>query len=199
MTVYTKQNLQFLDTYEVIQSSTPRWEEIYSIAQHDKDHLLWENYQDIKLSQYEQMIVFVRDGITVGFHGIYNNGRWPTNFSRICNRAYICPQFREIGQGPEITSNNIKFVLEKYETWGKDVLFISRGVQYDNPKVSWRKFEKFCQYIIKTTGYKFTYDNKLYQCCATSCKDCYQFCLWYNPKGVDITVPSISIEQWNSL
>ena len=159
------------NTYEVINASTSAWNEIYKIAQNDKDHLLWENYQTIKLADYEQMIVNVRDGVPAAFHGIYNNGRWPSNFSRICNRAYINPHFRNLGQGLEITSTNIKFVLDRYDTWGKDVLFISRGVQYDNPKVSWRKFNKFCQFVTKSTGYELTYDDRLYQCCPTVCKD----------------------------
>ena len=190
---------EFLNTYEVINTPTPAWKEIYSIAQDDKSHLLWENYQTINLSDYEHMIVNVRDGVPAAFHGIFNKGRWPSNFSRICNRAYINPHFRNLGQGLEITGSNIKFVLDRYQHWGKDVLFISRGVQYNNPKISWRKFEKFCKFVIESTGYELTYDNRLYQCCPTACKDCYQFCLWYNPKNSIVDVHNISIDEWEML
>lgn len=188
-----------IDTYEVITASTPRWEEVYEIAQKDTSHRLWENYQTIKLHEYDHMIVTYRGEDPIGFHGIFNNGRWPKHFARICNRAYITPHFRNLGHGLEITSRNIKFVLDRYDQWGKDVLFISRGVQYDNPEISWRKFEKFCKFIVESTGHTLTYDNKLYQCCPTACKDCYQFCLWFNPKNVEINVPSVSIEEWKLL
>jgi hypothetical protein len=189
------------DEYQIIRSSTPVWEEIYSIAQQDKQHELWENYQTINLAEYEYMIVNVRDGIPAAFHGVFNKGRWPDNVSRICNRAYINPYFRKLGKGLEITSKNIKFVLDNYDVWDKDVLFISRGVQYDNASVSWRKFDKFCKFVMKYTGYTLVYDNRLYQCCPSSCKDCYQFCVWFDPKNLKnaLEIPNISIEDWNKL
>ena len=187
------------DTFEIINTSTPRWEEVYKIAQLDLSHRLWKNYQTINLTDYEHMIVNFRDGKPAAFHGIFNKGRWPENVSRFCNRAYITPYFRNLGQGLEITSNNIKFVLDQYYNWGKDILFISRGVQYDNPEISWRKFDKFCKFVIKSTGYQLTYDNRLYQCCPTACKDCYQFCVWYNPKDIAVNIHNISIEEWKLL
>ena len=189
------------DEYQIIRNETPAWGEIYAIAQQDKDHLLWENYQSINLAEYEHMIVNVRDGVPAAFHGIFNKGRWPDNVSRICNRAYINPHFRNLGQGLEITSKNIKFVLDNYEVWDKDVLFISRGVQYDNPEISWRKFDKFCKFLIKTTGYDLVYDDNLYQCCPSKCKDCYQFCVWYDPKGLksSLNIDKITKEQWKTL
>lgn len=149
------------DEYQIIRSSSPAWEEIYAIAQQDKGHSLWANYQTINLAEYEHMIVNVRDGVPAAFHGVFNKGRWPDNVSRICNRAYINPHFRNLGQGLEITSKNIKFVLDNYGVWDKDVLFISRGVQYDDPEISWQKFEKFCKFLIKTTGYNLVYDDYL--------------------------------------
>jgi len=190
-----------MDSYFSVEETDPSWQEIYKIAQEDKRHWLWENYQKIDLKTYDHMIVNVRDGIPAAFHGIYNNGRWPNNVSRFCNRAYINPQFRDLGQGLEITHKNIKYVLDNYDRWGKDVLFISRGVQYDNAKISWKKFQKFCEFLIKNTGYNLTYDDKLYQCCPTNCKDCYQFCVWYDPKNIKNTlnIHNISIDQWAEL
>ena len=190
-----------IDEYRVIQSSTPEWEEIYAIAQQDKEHWLWENYQNIDLADYEHMIVNVRDDIPAAFHGIYNNGRWPSNISRICNRAYINPHFRNLGQGLEITSKNIKFVLDNYEKWNKDILFISRGVQYNNIDISWQKFEKFCKFLQKTVGYELVYDSYLYQCCPKQCKDCYQFCVWYDPQNLrnDLDIKRITKDHWNTL
>ena len=187
--------------YKVIQSSTPEWEEIYAVAQQDTEHLLWENYQTIKLEEYDYMILYMNNNTPAGFHGIYNNGRWPENISRICNRAYLAPYYRKLGEGPEITSNNIKFVLDNYNQWDKDVLFISRGVQYDNVGITWRKFEKFCKFLEKTVGHKLVYDNYLYQCCSTECKDCYQFCVWYDPKGLknSLDINRITQEEWKLL
>ncbi len=189
------------DEYQIIRSSSPAWEEIYAIAQQDKGHSLWANYQTINLAEYEHMIVNVRDGVPAAFHGVFNKGRWPDNVSRICNRAYINPHFRNLGQGLEITSKNIKFVLDNYGVWDKDVLFISRGVQYDDPEISWQKFEKFCKFLIKTTGYNLVYDDYLYKCCPSKCKDCYQFCVWYDPKGLksSLNIDKITKEQWNTL
>jgi hypothetical protein len=181
-------------------NSCQEWQEIYKIAVGDKEHMLWENYQKIDLDTYEHMVVNIRDGIPAAFHGVFNHGRWPNNFSRICNRAYINPHFRNLGQGLEITSTNIKFALDNYSRWGKDVLFITRGVQYDNVEVSWRKFEKFVKFLKLTTSYTdLTYDDKLYKCCGSGCKDCYQFAVWYNPKNIEITVDSITQEDWKYL
>ena len=190
-----------MDEYKIIHQPTTEWEDLYSIAKHDRSHWLWENYQNINLADYEHMIVNVRNGIPAAFHGIYNNGRWPNNVSRFCNRAYINPHFRDLGQGLEITSKNIKFVLDNYDNWGKDVIFISRGVQYDNVEVSYRKFVKFCKFLEKTTGYALEYDDLLYQCCPAECKDCYQFCVWYDPKNVRKTleIASINKDRWADL
>lgn len=190
-----------MNNFQIIKTPTPAWEQLYATAQNDKDHLLWENYQSINLDEYEAMIVNVRDNVPAAFHGIYNNGRWPNNVSRFCNRAYINPHFRDLGQGLEITSKNIKFVLDNYTQWSKDVLFISRGVQYNNAEVSWKKFQKFCQFLIDKTGYDLKYDNRLYQCCEAACKECYQFCVWYDPKNIRSTldIHNISIDEWKEL
>jgi hypothetical protein len=189
------------DLYKTVTDADPDWGIIKNIAKEDKTHWLWENYQDFNLKTYEHMIVNVRDGVPAAFHGIYNNGRWPENVSRFCNRAYINPHFRSLGQGLEITHKNIKYVLDNYNSWGKDVLFISRGVQYNNAEVSWRKFEKFCKFLIEKTGYNLTYDSNLYQCCSNECKDCYQFCVWYDPKNLknSLNIQQMPIEQWQQL
>jgi len=152
-----------IDTYKTIDDSDKDWQYLRSIAKQDKDHLLWENYQDFDLSTYDHMIVNVRDGLPAAFHGIYNNGRWPDNVARFCNRAYINPHFRRLNQGQEITYKNIKYVLDNYESWGKDILFISRGVQYNNASITWRNFQKFCQFLIEKTNYNLIYDDRLYQ------------------------------------
>lgn len=187
-------DLQFYN----IKESNDLWENIYDIARKDQDHLLWENYQKIDLSTYENMIVTTSYGKPASFQGVYNNGRWPENVSRFCNRAYINPEFRKLGLGLEITWRNIKYTLDNYDSWGKDVLFISRGVQYDNPHISWKKFEKFVKFLIKNTGYNLVYDNKLYQCCPSKCKDCYQFCVWYDPKNLknSLNIASVTIDEW---
>jgi hypothetical protein len=183
-----------------VSSSSDEWEYIYKLAQTDKTHSLWENYQKIDVDEYEHMFVNVRDNIPASFHGMYNNGRWPNNFSRFCNRAYINPEHRKLGLGLEITSNAIKFVLDNYNQWGKDVLFITRGVQYDNVEISWKKFEKFVKFLRTSTGYlNLIYDDKLYKCCSSGCKDCYQFAVWYNPKNIKIDIDSISQVDWKNL
>lgn len=189
------------DRYITVSDHSPEWLEIYQIAQKDRGHPLWRNYQDIKVADYESMIVNMRDGVPAAFHGIYNRGRWPENVARICNRAYINPYFRDLGQGLEITWKNIKFVLDNYERWNRDVLFISRGVQYGDVEISWRKFQKFCDFISKKTGYPLTFDGYLYQCCANETRDCYQFCLWYDPKSIKhtLSMPKITRNQWLKL
>lgn len=187
-----------MDRYCLVEKDSAEWQTIYKIAQYDNTHNLWKNYQSIDVETYEHMIVNIRDGIPAAFHGIYNNGRWPDNVSRFCNRAYINPYFRDLGQGLEITCKNIKYVLDNYNQWNKDVLFISRGVQYDNAQVSWRKFQKFCNFLIDKTGYNLIYDDRLYQCCPSACKDCYQFCVWFDPKNLKnaLNIHNISIEDW---
>jgi len=190
-----------MDEYIIVDQNTPEWQEIYNIARADKNHNLWQNYQNIKVSDYESMIVNVRNGIPAAFHGIYNQGRWPENVSRICNRAYVNPYFRNLGQGLEITWKNIKYILDNYDQWNKDILFISRGVQYGNVEISWRKFQKFCDFIREKTGYSLVFDDYLYKCCPNETRDCYQFCLWYDPKSLKDTLlmPKIPQNQWISL
>lgn len=189
------------DLYKIVTDNDSDWEALKQIAKDDRTHSLWENYQKFDLNTYEHMIVNIRDDIPAAFHGIYNNGRWPENISRICNRAYINPYFRELQQGLEITYKNISYVLENYDRWGKDILFISRGVQYDNARVSWKKFQKFCDFLIRKTGFNLEYDNYLYQCCANPTKDCYQFCVWYDPKGLknSLDLSKITVDQWIQL
>jgi len=184
-----------------LKEPTPAWEEIYKIAQEDRDHPLWENYQTIDLKTYETMVLTTCGGLPASFQGIYNNGRWPENVSRFCNRAYINPYFRQSGHGLEITWRNVKYTLDNYYQWKKDVLFISRGVQYDNVQVSWKKFQKFCEFLIKNTGYNLVYDDRLYQCCPSECKDCYQFSVWYDPLEVrkSLDIKSISQKEWAEL
>ena len=181
--------------------SNDLWQEIYDVAKNDQSHALWENYQEIDIEQYETMIVTTCQGKPASFQGIYNQGRWPNNVSRFCNRAYINPHFRNLGAGLEITWRNVKYTLDHYDSWNKDILFISRGVQYDNIETSFKKFEKFCKFLIEKTGYKLDYDDRLYQCCPKFCKDCYQFCVWYDPKDLrkSTEIAQISMQQWNCL
>jgi hypothetical protein len=194
-------NFSSMNNYIITKDTCGEWETIYEIARNDQDHPLWENYQNINLADYDAMIINVRDGIPAAFHGVYNNGRWPDNVARICNRAYINPYFRDQGKGLEITADNIKYVLSLYKLWKKDVLFITRGVQYDNPAISYRKFEKFAKFVSETTGYNLEFDNRLYKCCPSESKDCYQFALWYDPKGIrkSLDIKSIEIPQWEIL
>lgn len=190
-----------MDIYKTVDTQDADWLSIYKEAQEDQTHWLWNNYQKIELDTYEHMIVNLRNGEPAAFHGIYNNGRWPKNVSRFCNRAYICPKFRDLGQGLEITWKNIKYVLDNYHSWGKEVLFISRGVQYNNVEISWGKFQKFCKFLTKTTGYDLTWDDRLYQCCASECQDCYQFAVWYDPNDLkaSLEIKSISRQEWIGL
>jgi hypothetical protein len=190
-----------VDLYKTVENNDFDWKIIEEIAKNDKSHCLWENYQNVNLINYEHMIVNVRDQIPAAFHGIYNNGRWPRNISRFCNRAYINPYFRNRGEGLEITWKNIKFVLDNYERWSKDVLFISRGVQYDNVEISWKKFNKFCIFLVEKTGYELKWDDFLYQCCPAQSKDCYQFCVWYDPKNIRnrLEISKIDKNSWKLL
>lgn len=188
-------------TYLLVNNQTPEWQYIYDIARNDKTHGLHDNYSNINLDTYEHMVVNVRDNVPVAFHGIYNNGRWPSNVSRFCNRAYIVPDKRGSSEGLRITGDNIKYVLDNYDKWNKDVIFISRGVQYDNPSVSYKKFVKFVKFVSDYTGYQLEFDDKLYQCCNNESKDCYQFCVWYDPKQIRHTldIKRINIEDYSSL
>jgi hypothetical protein len=97
-----------MNTWIVTNKTCGEWEKIYDIARNDQTHQLWENYQNIDITEYEAMIINTRDDVPAAFHGVYNNGRWPSNVSRICNRAYINPHFRLKGQGLAITADNIK-------------------------------------------------------------------------------------------
>jgi hypothetical protein len=190
-----------MNNYIITNNTCGEWETIYEIARNDRSHSLWPNYQHIDLAEYQAMIINVRNGIPAAFHGVYNNGRWPKNVARICNRAYINPHFRDLGQGPSITVENIKYTLKLYDFWDRDVLFITRGVQYDNPVISYRKFEKFAKFVIESTGFDLKFDGRLYKCCPNETKDCYQFALWYDPKGIRHTldIKSIEIPQWEIL
>ena len=190
-------NLEFHN----LSKSNELWEEIYQIAKNDKSHLLWENYQEINIESYETMVVTVCDNIPASFQGIYNQGRWPENVSRFCNRAYINPYFRDRKQGLEITWRNIKYTLDNYDNWNKDVLFISRGVQYNNAEISYKKFQKFCEFLIEKTGYNLKFNSKLYQCCPSQTKDCYQFCVWYDPKNLveNLEIRSVTMPEWELL
>lgn len=182
-------------------ADSTEWQQLYALAKQDKTHPLWKNYQNIDLETYETMIVTVRNNIPASFQGIYNNGRWPVNVSRYCNRAYINPYFRNRNQGLGITCSNIKYTLDNFDQWKKDVLFISRGVQYGNVEISFRKFKKFCEYIVRKTGYQMYYDDRLYRCCSNYCQECYQFCVWYDPmnKKVHLDIPSVSMLEWSNL
>lgn len=189
------------NNYIIVDKHSAEWKHIYNIAQNDKSHDLWKNYQDIDLDTYEHMIVYMRDNVPSGFHGIYNNGRWPTNVSRMCNRAYLQKSNRDLGQGLDITVDNIIYVLDNYDKWGKDILFISRNVQYDDPVISYKKFVSFCKFINKNTGYNLVYDDKLYSCCENHCKECYQYCLWYDPKNLlkSLDIKNISLSEYYNL
>lgn len=190
-----------MNTFIHVNNNSPEWEYVYNIAKNDNTHGLWGNYQNIDLDEYETMVVTLRDNEPAAFHGIFNNNRWPTNISRICNRAYILPKFRDNNEGLDITSVSIKYVLDNYDKWGKDILFISRGVQYNNPAISYKKFEKFNRFVEQSTGYKFKYTDRLYRGCKDNCKECFQYFLFYDPKDLldTIHIDTISQDEWVSL
>jgi len=187
--------------YKIITSPTPEWEHIYKIAQEDRSHELWKNYQNINLDEYIAMIICVIDGVPSAFHGVYNNGRWPDNVARIGNRAYISPKIREKGGGFVIAAENIKFALDNYFRWGKDILFLSKPMQYNDVDTSWKKFKMYSKYFQKSTGFKLECDDRIYQCCGAECKDCYQFCTWYNPNKLKfrLNIKSYNKEYWYRL
>jgi GNAT superfamily N-acetyltransferase len=190
------------EEYVIIKDNDhPVWQEVYKIAQEDRGHELWANYQKIDLKEYIAMIVYVRNGKPGAFHGVYNHGRWPDNVARIGNRAYISPEFRELGIGQKVAAKNIKFALDNFDMWGKDVLFLSKPMQYGDVETSWNKFQKYSRYFTRETGYKFECDDKIYQCCPAACKDCYQFCTWYDPKGIrsSLNIHSLSQQEWYNL
>jgi len=186
-------NFVFVDEHSLY------WQDIYLQAQTDKSHNLWRNYQNIKVSDYEHMIIQLRDNTPISFHGIYNNGRWPNNVSRVCNRLYTLPAYRDINC--TTTGNAIKFDCDNYNKWNKDVLFISRGIQYDNIETTYKKFILSVRWARKYSGYNWVYDDRLYQTYNPACKDSYQFCLWYDPKNVrdKLDIPNISIDEWKQL
>jgi len=189
------------EEFQIITHSTPEWEHIYKIAQEDQTHELWENYQKINLDDYIAMIVYLQDGIPGAFHGVYNNGRWPDNVARIGNRAYIAPHLREQKNGFLIAAKNIKFALDNYDKWGKDVLFMSKPMQYNNVETSWKKFQMYSKWWTKSTGYEWVCDDRIYQSCPAECKDCYQFCTWYDPKNLKNTldIKSLEAKEWYNL
>jgi len=189
------------ESQTVITTPTDEWLTVSTMAEQDESHLLNKNYKGINLEDHEYMIIYKIDDKPAGFHGIYNNGRWPKNISRFCNRAWLAPEYRHPIEGAFVTARNIKFILDRYDTWGKDVLFISRGIQYNDPEISWNKFKKFCKFFIRHSGYEMHYDSRLYRCCSNNTRDCFQFCIWYDPKGIRSTldIESISIEEWKIL
>jgi hypothetical protein len=187
------------DKFISVNTDSPEWLEISQIAREDKSHFLWENYQSFKLDEYEQMLVQIKDNKPISFHGIYNNGRWPTNVSRVCNRLYTVPEYRDINC--TTTGDAIKYDCDNYLKWGKDVLMISRGIQYNDIETSYKKFALSVRWARKYSGYDWVHDDRLYQCCSNRCKDCFQFVLWYDPKNIRHTlgIPSISINEWKLL
>ena len=184
----------------LVNDSSPEWQYLYDIAKNDKDHELAGNYQNIKCVDYDQMIMILKDDKPIVFLGNYNNGRWPNNVSRMCTRTYTHPDYRK-NTNSEVISTFLKATLDRYDEWGKDILFISRGIQYDNVEVSWKKFQQFGKYIPRIAGYTMTFDDKLYKCCPSDTKDCYQFCLWYDPKNIRHTldIPYITMDEWKQL
>jgi len=184
------------DKFISVTTDSPEWVEIYQRAREDKTHLLWENYQSINLNDYEQMLVQIRDNKPISFHGIYNNGRWPSNISRVCNRLYTVPEYRDLNCST--TGDSIKFDCDNYSKWNKDVLMISRGIQYNDIETSYKKFALSVRWARKYTGYDWVHDDRLYQCCNSHCKDCFQFVLWYDPKNIrhTLAIPSITQTEW---
>jgi hypothetical protein len=187
------------DEFQLVTKDSTEWLSIYEYARNDKSHELWENYQNIDLDTYEHMIVQLRDNKPISFHGIFNNNRWPNNVSRVCNRLYTLPEYRDLKCST--TGDSIKFDCDNYDKWGKDILFISRGIQYSDIQTSYKKFALSVRWARKFTGYNWVHDDRLYKCCNNECKDCYQFCLWYDPKNIRDTldIHSISIDEWNLL
>jgi hypothetical protein len=185
-----------MDKFIFVDEDNEHWKTISSIAKQDTSHHLWQNYQNFNLSEYEYMVVQLRDDKPISFHGIYNNGRWPQNVSRVCNRLYTVPEHRDILC--TTTGDAIKFACDNYDFWGKDVLMISRGCQYDDIETTYKKFQLSVRWCNKYTGYKWEFDGRLYKCCNNESKDCYQFVLWYDPKQIrySLNIKSISRQDW---
>jgi hypothetical protein len=179
--------------------STEAWETIYKTAREDVDNPLHSNYTNINLQDYERMIIHMDGTTPAAFHGIYNNGRWQSNVSRVCNRMYTARPYRDVMS--TIAGDSARYDFANYELWGKDVLFISRGIQYDNVEISFKKFHKFVAWLERVTDVKLAYDEYLYSCCSANCRDCYQFCVWYDPKNMRDTldIPRITWDEFNLL
>lgn len=190
-----------MDRYVIVNEDSPEWKEISEIARNDQSHSLWKNYQNIKPSDYEYMVVCVYDDIPSGFYGIFNDGRWPSNVSRMFNRTYLKPDIREYPHGPLKGARALKYTLDNFDKWGKDILFVSRGVQYDDPDVSWKKLRRFVDFLIDKTGYPLELDQYLYRCCLKPKRSCYQYIIWYDPKSLrhEIDIPKITKEEWFEL
>lgn len=185
----------------VYDNDNVKWQEIYKIAQQDHGHRLWQNYQNIDLSDYEHMILLLENDVPIGFAGIYNDGRWPLNISRMFSRTYLKSNKRKYPHGPIMAAYSIKFILDNFDRWGKDAMFTSRGVQYNDPIISWESANKLGKFFSKRTGYDLITDPVLYQCCPKETRSCYQYCIWYDPQQIrkKLDIPNITKMQWLTL
>lgn len=188
-----------MDRFISVTEENLYWQEIYDIAKNDKLHNLHKNYTDIDLNEYEHMIVHLHNEKPISFHGIYNNNRWPNNISRVCNRLYTLPEYRD--NLCTTTGMAIKFDCDNYDKWNKDILIISRGCQYNDIDTTYKKFSLSVRWANKYTGYNWVHDDKLYKCCGNNTPDCFQFILWYDPKNLrqTIDIPYLTIEEYKKL
>jgi len=187
------------DRFVFVDEQSQYWQDIYLRAQNDKSHELWKNYQKINLSEYEHMIVHLRNEKPISFHGIYNNGRWPTNVSRAVTRLYTVPEHRDILC--TTMGDSMKFDADNFNLWGKTAIFVSKNVQYNNSEISYKKFSQGVRLAKKYTGHDWVHNDRLYQCCNNPTKDCYQFLMWFDPNNRrhTIDIPSLSIGEWKQL
>jgi hypothetical protein len=98
----------------LVTDNSPEWQYLYDIAKNDKDHDLAGNYQNISCSDYDQMIMILKDDKPIVFLGNYNNGRWPSNISRMCTRTYTHPDYRQ-NTNKEVIGTFLKATLDRYD------------------------------------------------------------------------------------
>lgn len=171
-----------------------------------------DNYQNIceEFNKFDSFELLLNDDRQiVAFSGMYNNGSFPDNCARICNRTYYNPDFRSKARRVRWSEDYfVPYEIDQAKQLGYEYVFISIELFLRR-----RALIDIIKYLEKNYSWKWKLENRMFNTCRqhndngdyiglNPSHKCYQnvcYTQLVDKPLKPFSLPSISIDEYNKV